>query len=268
MLPGTGMNASTIARRQLLLPYPEFGSVTTTNNDGKTWYSALQAGLQKRMSKGYTIGLAYTYSHWMQATEYLNAADPTPTKMISDLDSPHRLSLSGIYQLPFGRGKKLLSNASGVTEAFAGGWQIQGVYTYQTGFPIGFGDLFYNGAPVGISNPTTSKWFDTNAFTSILTDPVSNNSAPVDHLRTLPLRFEDVRINPFNNFDVSLIKDTRLKGNMRLQLRLEYINVVNYAKFNISNVSVTATSTAFGTVSASNQDNYARRAQIGVKLLF
>jgi hypothetical protein len=223
--------------------------------------------VQKRMSRGYTIGLAYTYSHWMQATEYLNAADPTPTKMISDLDSPHRLSMSGIYQLPFGRGKKWASNASGVTEALVGGWQIQGVYTYQTGFPVAFGDLFYNGAAVGISNPTTSKWFDTSAFTSVLTN-TSTNSTPVDHLRTIPLRFEDVRINPFNNFDLSLIKDTRLKGNMRLQLRLEYINVLNYAKFNISNVNVTATATAFGTVTASNQDNYARRAQVGVKLLF
>jgi hypothetical protein len=267
LLPGTGMNSSTIARRNLLLPYPEFGTVTTTNNDGKSWYSAFQAGVQKRMSRGYTIGLAYTYSHWMQATEYLNAADPTPTKMISDLDSPHRLSMSGIYQLPFGRGKKWASNASGVTEALVGGWQIQGVYTYQTGFPVAFGDLFYNGAAVGISNPTTSKWFDTSAFTSVLTN-TSTNSTPVDHLRTIPLRFEDVRINPFNNFDLSLIKDTRLKGNMRLQLRLEYINVLNYAKFNISNVNVTATATAFGTVTASNQDNYARRAQVGVKLLF
>jgi hypothetical protein len=267
MLPGTGLNSSTIARRNLLIPYPEFGSVTTTNNDGKSWYSAFQAGVQKRMSRGYTIGLSYTYSHWMQATEYLNAADPTPTKVISDLDSPHRLSMSGIYELPFGRGKKWASNASGVTEAFVGGWQVQGVYSYQTGFPIAFGDMFYHGGAVGISNPTTSRWFDTSAFTSALTD-TTTNSTPVDHLRTMPLRFEDVRINSFNNFDVSLIKDTRLKGNMRLQLRLEYINVANYAKFNVSNVNVTMTSTAFGTVSASNQDNYARRAQVGVKLLF
>jgi hypothetical protein len=268
LLPGTGMNSSTIARRSLLLPYPEFGSVTTTNNDGKSWYSAFQTGVQKRFSKGYTVGVSYTYSRWMQATEYLNAADPNPTKMISDLDSPHRLSLSGIYSFPFGKGRKFLSSASGLTEALVGGWQIQGVYAYQTGFPVSFGDLFYGGAAIGIANPTTSQWFNTSAFTSILTDPVSNNSVPVDHLRTLPMRFDDVRINAFNNFDVSLIKDVRIKGNVRMQLRLEYINVLDYAKFNISNVNVTATNTLFGSVTASNQDNYARRAQVGVKLLF
>jgi hypothetical protein len=270
MLPGTGLNSSTTSRRQLLLPYPEFGSVTTTNNDGKSWYSAFQAGVQKRFSRGYTLGFSYTYSHWMQATEYLNAADPTPTKMISDLDSPHRLSISGIYQFPFGKGKKFASDASGVLEGFVGGWQIQGVYSYQTGFPISFGDLFYDGTTIALpsSQQSIAKWFNTSAFTAIVNGATSNNSTPVDHLRTLPSRFEDVRINSFNNVDLSLIKDTRLGGNVRMQLRLEYINVLNYAKFNISNVITSATSSDFGKVSASNQDNYARRAQVGVKLLF
>jgi hypothetical protein len=270
MLPGTGLNATTTSRRQLLLPYPEFGSVTTTNNDGKSWYSALQTGLQKRFSRGYTLGFSYTYSHWMQATEYLNAADPTPTKMISDLDSPHRLSISGIYQLPFGKGKTFASDASGVLEGFVGGWQVQGVYTYQTGFPISFGDMFYDGTEIALpsSQQTTAKWFNTSAFTAIVNGATSTAATPVDHLRTLPSRFEDVRINSFNNVDFSLIKDTRLGGNVRMQLRLEYINVLNYAKFNISNVITSATSSDFGKVSASNQDNYARRAQVGVKLIF
>jgi hypothetical protein len=271
MLPGTTLNSSTVARRQLLLPYPEFGSVTTTNNDGKSWYSAGQFSVQKRFNKGYTIGASYTYSKWMQATEYLNAADPTPTKMISDLDSPHRLSVSGIYQLPFGKGRKFLANASGIVEGFVGGWQIQGVYTYQTGFPISFGsDMFYNGQAIAVpaDQQSTSKWFNTAAFTSVVNGDTSTNSTPVDHLRTLPLRFEDVRINAFNNVDLSLIKDTVLKGRVRMQLRLEYINALDYAKFNISNVNTTATNTAFGTVSASNQDNYARRAQVGIKFTF
>ena len=268
LLPGTSLNSSTISRQQLLLPYPEFGAITTTNNDGKSWYQAGQFGLQKRFSKGYTVGLSYTYSKWMQATEYLNAADPTPTKMISDFDSPHRLSLSGIYAFPFGPGKKFLSSSHGLTEALVAGWQLQGVYTYQTGFPVSFGtDMFYNGAAVGISNPTISQWFNTAAFTSILTD-TSTNATVASHLRTLPLRFDDVRINAFNNVDLSLLKDTRLKGRVRMQLRLEYINVANYAKFNISNAVVTPTSSTFGQLSASNQDNYARRAQVGVKLLF
>ena len=275
LLPGSSFNNSTIARSQLLRPYPEFGSITTTNNDGKSWYNSAQVGLQKRMSHGFTLGISYTYSHWMQATEYLNPADPKPTKMISDLDVPHRLSISGIVELPFGRGRRFLSNAGGIVEGILGGWQLEGVYTYQAGFPIAFGsfnatsgatsgDLFYNGGTIA-GDRTTQKWFDTSAFTSILND-TSANATPVSHLRTTPFRFDDVRRDSINNLDLSLLKNVQLKGDMRLQLRAEFINAFNSPYFPAPVVS--ATSSTFGQISASNQSNYARRAQIGVKLVF
>ena len=192
LLPGTSFNNPTIARRQLMRPYPAFGDMTTTNNDGKTWYSSAQFGLHKRFTKGYTLGVSYTWSKWEQATEYLNAADVEPTRMISDLDVTNRLSISGIYELPFGRGKRFMADANGVAEALLGGWQIQGVYTYQTGFPIGFGDVFYNGGEIALpaDQRSTLKWFNTAVFTSILTDPVANNSSPVDHLRTFPMSIQ------------------------------------------------------------------------------
>ncbi len=67
LLPGTSFNNATIARTQLLRPYPAFGDITTTNNDGKSWYNSGQFGLQKRFSKGNTLGISYTYSRWEQA---------------------------------------------------------------------------------------------------------------------------------------------------------------------------------------------------------
>lgn len=269
LLPGTSFNNPTISRSQLLLPYPAFGAINTTNNDGKSWYSAGQFGLQKRFSGGYTLGVSYTRSKWMQATEYLNAADAQPTKMISDLDVTNRLSVSGIFALPFGKGRRFLSGASGITDALVGGWQLQGVYTYQTGFPIGnWGDAFYNGGDIALASDqqSTLKWFNTSVFTSILTDPVANNSTPVNHLRTLPLRFSDVRRDPINNVDLSLLKDVRLRGDIRLQLRAEFINAFNEPYF--PNPGFSPTASTFGQVTASNQANYARRAQLGVKILF
>jgi hypothetical protein len=266
LIPGTSFNNPTISRRQLMLPYPAFGAINTTNNDGKTWYHSAQLGMRKRFSKGYTLGVSYTYSNWMQATEYLNAADPNPTKMISDLDVTNRLSVSGIYELPFGKGKRFLSDASGLAEALVGGWQIQGVYTYQTGFPIGFGDIFYNGGDIALKDKTTLKWFNTAVFTSILTDPVANNSSAVDHLRTFPLRFDDVRRDSINNMDLSLIKSVSFSNGMRVELRAEFINAFNEPYFPGPITGVT--SADFGKVTASNQDNYARRAQLGVKFLF
>ena len=179
------------------------------------------------------MGLSYTYSRWMQATEYLNAGDAEPTRMISDLDVPHRLSISGVYELPFGKGQPFLTDASGLTEALLGGWQVQGVYTYQTGFPVPFGtDGFYNGGEIALpsGDRSTAEWFNTDAFTSILNGP-ARNATPVDHLRTLPLRFDDVRRDPINSMDLSLIKNVGLRNGMRLQLRAEFINALNPVYF-------------------------------------
>ncbi len=264
LLPGTSFNNATIARRQLLRPYPAFGDITTTVNDGKSWYHSAQVSVQKRYSKGYTFGMSYTYSHWMQATEYLNAGDAEPTKVISDLDVPHRLSLSAIYELPFGKGKPFLSEAGPVLEAIVGGWQLQGVFTYQSGFPIGFGDAFYNGGAIKLDDRSTKKWFNTDVFTSILSS-TSTLSTPVDHLRTLPLRFDDVRRDNIQNVDLSLLKGIKVKQ-VELQLRAEFINAFNEPYFPAPVTGVT--SATFGQVTASNQENYARRAQLGVKILF
>ena len=271
LLPGTSFNNATIARSQLLLPYPEFGAINTTNNDGKSWYNAGQFNLQKRFKGGYTLGVAYTYSKWTQATEYLNPADPQPTKMISDLDVTNRLSLSGIYSFPFGKGRRFLSDANGIVEGILGGWQLQGVYTYQTGFPIFFTtDIFYNGGTIALDNSTTATWFDTTPFTSILTG-TGTNATPVNHLRTLPTRFTDVRSDSINNLDLSLLKDVRLHGNMRAQFRAEFINALNHPYLAAAARSAPVTNptqSTFGQVTNSNQANYPRRAQLGIKILF
>jgi hypothetical protein len=189
---------------------------------------------------------------------------------------PHRLSLSGILELPFGKGRRFLSDADGFLNALVGGWQVQGVYTYQSGFAIPFGsfsatagtttaDLFYNGGDIAIGDPTVARWFNTDAFTSIL-NATSTAATPVNHLRTLPYRFDDVRRDSINNIDLSLIKDVQLKGDVRLQLRAEFINAFNEPYF--PNPVAGATSSTFGQITASNQENYARRAQIGVKVIF
>jgi hypothetical protein len=104
---------------------------------------------------------------------------------------------------------------------------------------------------------TTAQWFNTGAFTSILSDSAAN-ATPVDHLRTLPLRFDDVRRDPIDNVDLSLIKSMGLGSGMRLELRLEYINAFNEPYFPVPVVN--PTTSTFGQITASNQDNYARRA--------
>ena len=115
------------------------------------------------------------------------------------------------------------------------------------------------------------RWFNTDAFVSALTTSATN-ATPVNHLRTLPFRFSGVRIDPINNADLGLRKDIRFNETMKLQLRMEFLNAFNHPLFpapivNPSSVS-TQPNSSFGQISASNQLNYARRAQLGVKFIF
>lgn len=267
-----------ISRRTLLTPFPEFGTITTTNNDGETWYHSGQFTVNKRFSKGYGLQAAYTWSKWLQATEYLNAGDERPHKVISDQDVPHRFSMSGFYEFPFGKGKTFFSNANRFVNAIIGGWQVQGTYVYQSGFPVLFAnDAFYLGGDISIpkSQQTTGRWFNTAAFVSVVggnptcgafATPNASCATPVDHRRTLPLRFSNVRIDPTNNMDFGIRKDIHLRETMKIQLRMEFINGLNHPLF--PGPVVNPGSATFGQIVASNQNNYARRAQLSAKFIF
>jgi hypothetical protein len=278
----------TISRRTLLTPFPEFGAINTTNNDGYSLYNSFQISLNKRFSKGYGLNFAYTKSKWTEATEYLNAADPLPNKAIAAQDIPNRFSMSGFYEFPFGRGKQFGNHISKWADVLIGGWQIEGAYAYQSGFPIRFGsDAFYLGGKIGIdkSQQTVSRWFNTSAFINTLNgNPTCKNAAgadivaascatPSDHLRTLPFYFTDVRSDPTNNVDLGLAKNIHVREGMRIQLRLEFINAFNHPLLNTgglgnSQVVVNPASGTFGQTVSSNQQNYARRAQVMFKFIF
>jgi hypothetical protein len=165
-----------------------------------------------------------------------------------------------------------------LSNAIVGGWQLGGTVQLQSGFPIAFGaynlttavtsgDLFYNGGEISIpsSERNTSRWFNTAAFTSVL-NTTSTNATPVNHLRTLPFRFADVRRDYIKNVDLTLKKDIALRESMKLQVRFELLNAFNEPYFPAPVTNQTATN--FGQISASNQDNYARRAQVGLKFIF
>jgi hypothetical protein len=236
--------------------------------------------LNKRFSQGYGLQFAYTKSVWIEATEYLNAGDEKPFRQRSPQDVPNRFSMSGFYELPFGKGQPILSHVNKWANAIIGGWQIQGTYVYQSGFPVRFAnDAFYVGGRISTSEPTVERWFNPSAFISVVGgNPTcgafptanANCATPVDHLRTLPFFFGDVRSDPINNADLGLRKDIHLKENVKIQLRMEFINAFNHPLLNTGTAGIVVSpgSTTFGQVTASNQTNYARRAQLMAKFIF
>jgi hypothetical protein len=266
---GTVFRSATIARERLLRPYPQFDAVNTTTNEGESWYNALQMGLQKRFSSGYTIGLNYTYSRFEEATEFLNGTDEMPTREISNQDVPHRLTVNGIFELPFGQGRRFGSAMNPVANMIAGGWQVQGVYTYQSGFPVGnFGNLLFTGNFEDIGLPsdqqTLQRWFNTDAgFNKVSAQQLGSN------VRTFPLRFDFLRTDTLSNFDLSIIKNATLSKGRMVQFRLEALNAFNHPLFpGPSGNGLTPTAVQFGAVVASTQNNYARRTQVTMKFLF
>jgi outer membrane receptor protein involved in Fe transport len=261
--------SATVARERLLRPYPQFDAVNTTTNEGKSWYDSLQAGLQKRFSRGYTIGVNYTFSQFEEATEFLNGADASPTRMISNQDVPHRLSVSGIYEIPIGRGRRYGSDMNQALDLIAGGWQFQGIYTFQTGFPVGnFGNLLFTGDYDDIALPsseqTVARWFNTDAgFNKVTAQQLGSN------VRTFPMRFDSVRTDNVNNIDLSVLKNASLGGGRTLQFRFESLNAFNHPLYpGLTGNSLSPTNVQFGAIVASTQQNYARRTQVTIKFLF
>ena len=265
LLPAGAISAlasSNISRERLLRPYPHFDTANSTTNDGYSWYHSLQLGLQKRFSRGYTYGVNYTLSKFMSADTYLNGADPLPTKQIDPQDTPHRLSMSGIYEFPFGQGRRFGSGVNAVLSKIISGWQIQGIYAYQTGRPISaWGNEIFTGnlKDIPLDHPTVEKWFNIDAGFER-----SSAKALGSNVRTFPQRFTGIRPDPVSNLDLSIIKKTEMAEGKDLQFRAEFVNAANHPNFGSPNI--TPTSASFGVVTGTL--NYARRIQFGLKFVF
>ena len=263
LLPGTSLSSTTVSRAQLLRPFPEFTGVGAEVNQGYSWYHSLQVRYEKRLSAGLSSSLSYTWSKLMEARTYLNATDPLPERVISDQDRTHRLTVTWLYELPFGKGRRWGGAANKAVLAMIDGWQVQGIYSAQSGGALGFGNAIFTGdlknIPLPDSERTVERWFNVDAGFE------RNSARALDaNIRTFPSRFNGIRADGVNNMDLSVIKNTTLKEGVQLQFRAEAINALNHPQFTAPNT--TPTSTAFGTVT--NEFSWPRVIQFGMKLLF
>jgi hypothetical protein len=207
----------------------------------------------------------------MQAVNLLNAADPLPIHEISDADSPHRINISSVWELPFGKGKPMLADANPVLSRLVGGWQLSGIWSLQSGFPLAFGNNIYYGDPGNILLPigqrTPDHWFNIAGF-----EQDTNKSLRGTQLRWWPNRFSQLRRGRLNNVDLAVIKDTRIGEGKNIQFRAEALNAFNHPYYPSPNMTVTSTQSVkdsgFGQISASTQDNYARRIQLSFRFIF
>jgi hypothetical protein len=144
------LSSATVSQAQLLRPFPQFGDVIMLgSSDGNSFYNAVTVKAQKRLSRGFSLLAAYTFSKIFDnltgnsnyfapdnSSNVIDAYHRTRDYSLSSVDTPHRLTLSGSYELPFGRSKMFLSSSNGIVDRIVGGWQLNAIVTYQSGFPL------------------------------------------------------------------------------------------------------------------------------------
>lgn len=249
-------------RAQLLRVYPHFGDLNTPLPAGSSWYHAFTARFERRFHQGFLFLASYTWSRTMQAIAYREDTDPAPEHVLSDLDRPHRLTFSTMYELPLGRGKRFGSAMHPVLNHAIGGWQIQAVFQMQTGPGLAFGNVIFNGTwdQLPVSNPSLQRYFNTDLFERDPQKQLANN------IRTFPTRLSAVRAGGINAWDMSVHKNFRIKELLTLQLRGEAEGAMNHPNYNPPNLN--PASTLFGRITATQTGQEERRIFAGMKIIF
>jgi len=243
LLPGTSFNGSTIPRSQLLRAYPEFATLAVESYDGSSTYKAAQFKMEKRFAGSSSLVATYTWSSLRDRTVFLNAFDAAPEDRVSPDDRPHRFTMAGIYELPFGKGRRWGADWNTLVDGLAGGWQVSANYQWQMGQPVTWGHIYYdagmnpqdlvghvgekvNGQVKGFDIPAwdTTGFYFPDAQGNIADTRIALGTA---NARYFPSTIDGVRYPSLNLIDIGLTKNFQLPRKQRLQIRIEAINALN-----------------------------------------
>ncbi|HKP70748.1 MAG TPA: carboxypeptidase regulatory-like domain-containing protein [Pyrinomonadaceae bacterium] len=249
----------------------QFSTNAYIGNLGRSRYDGLLISLQRRFAQGLQFDVNYTYSFAKDNTSSISNTvfgglvcdlrDLDVCYGPSDFDIRHMANVNGIWELPFGRGKWLYSDASGWVDQLIGGWQLSGIYTYRSGlpfstttgsFPVGFvfnspgvfsgnssllsGNIDTTGTAVGFFGNTTA----TNSVLDAFTNPAGGEIGQRNNIRG----------PSYWNVDLSLAKNFRMpwEGH-RLQVRVDAFNAFNRNVF--ANPAANINAASFGQITTS-----------------
>ncbi|MBS1829193.1 MAG: TonB-dependent receptor [Acidobacteria bacterium] len=267
-IPGPG----TVASRS---PYPNWGLLVLVENGGRGNYNGLGTKLTKRYASGLTALVSYTWSKSIDTTSGIRTSDSDSLfsqdgrcmlcdRGLSAFDNRHRMVISGLYDVPLGKGRKIALH-NGVLEAIAGGWQIGGITTWRSGFHInpsaGVNRANTNinvdrpdasGLPVSLDSPTTDRWFNTAAF---VLQPLYQFGNAARNTIPGPAGFM---------LDSNVQKNFRVREGHELQFRWESYNLFNHPVWGFPNTNLSNPN--FGRVSSTAVSM--RQMQFALKYAF
>jgi hypothetical protein len=267
--PYSGLNGTTIPAGQLDRPYPEYNNISIGGYGCcSSNYNSLQATVSRRFQGGGTLLAAYTNSKLLSNTDTLTSwleggASGTGgvgavqdwnnlagERSLSSQDVSQRLVISYVLDLPFGRGKPYLSGMTGVADKVVSGWGVDGITTFQRGFPLKIsysGSTAAEAANLGIANVrpdvvagcdkkagggTVANWFNTDCFA---TPPAwgFGSESRVDSV---------LRGDGAKNFDFAIFKRTTIAEKVGIEFRTEFFNLFNHPQFGIPGEGFNGTS--------------------------
>lgn len=275
-----------------LQPYPMYYSIGQSNQTtGSSRYNALQAKVQRRFSNGFSALVSYTLSKMMSNVdeqqgwyEQYNAGaqntfDHKAEWSLSGLSVPSTLSISGLYELPFGRGKTFAN--SGPLALIVGGFSLSGILHYQAGSPLSVTSS-QNRLPINSfgQRPTLNSgqsfkahwsgkfnpWVDIYANSKVAYD------SPVDTFGNMPRVAPGFRSFAYYDEDFSLKKEIPLYERLHITLGVDGFNVFNRTQFGSPSLSDpefsqgSAGSASYGTIGY--QGNIPRVLQGNVRMQF
>jgi hypothetical protein len=303
IVPGS-LGAPTITRANLLRPYPYMSAVTLqAPRNGSYWSNLAMLSVQRRVAHGLQVIGGYTFGKitdeglvGLSDASYVgtstgqgnpqNWRNMRAEHSVDAIDVTHRVTVSALYDLPFGAGKRFFPNSR--VNRLISGWQYNAIMTLESGRPIGITGAnnhlatrpnWNPNVSVHVLHPSRSKlyqtgrleWFNPDAFVNPPDYTFGNVSRYLPNLR-----------GPGTvNFDMSLFKTTHITERVTLEMRLEAYNAFNHANLGMPNASFSAgppavasdpyaegglnTSSSFGMITSSGPP---RNVQLGAKLFF
>jgi len=276
------------------IPYPQFsGAMRVVDSNDYSTYHALELKLERRFARGVSYMVGYTFAKSLDTRSFdpaftvigtgnAQSGSSTPFDIYnrklnyarSDFDRTHAVQATWLYELPFGRGRRIGGNANGVVDRIISGWELAGFLRMTSGRPLTvfagantFSNV--NQTPGGCNgcqrtdgevfdDPATGfKWYFDPALRGKFSTP-----GPGEFGNT----GRDFFTGPgFFSMDLGILKRTRIRENHYLEYRAEFTNFTNTPSFGFP--TATITSTTFGRIRDSVVSG-SRKIQMGLKYSF